>query len=269
MTGWHALLKASVRLAKREGVRLARRPAAGRLLFEPAGTFEPAGRRPGAGRPLEDRERREAREHVRGIIAGGWSLSGEICGACGGPGDPVRGTDGSPATRCDRCRNDSDQVVSRPMPDRLREPGERPGALEDLLGTRDLRELMAAEHGPAAHRGWPVRIAPGDPHMETLGPIGAGGWNHLFRAAFRMLLPLECAGTRPWRLAVAKERLGRLRILSSPRSPIAEGVSAIAAGVSVTTCIFCGRPGRMRRDGWHHPACDDCERSGVERVQSV
>ena len=37
MTGWRRLIKATVRLAHRDGTRLERRPADGRLLFEPVG----------------------------------------------------------------------------------------------------------------------------------------------------------------------------------------------------------------------------------------
>ena len=62
MTGWRRLITATVRLAHRDGTRLRRRAAAGRLLFEPVG--EATGR---------------SAERVRGIVTGAWALSAEIC----------------------------------------------------------------------------------------------------------------------------------------------------------------------------------------------
>ena len=52
MTGWRRLITATVRLAHRNGTRLRRRPADGRLLFEPVG----------------ETTRRSA-ERVRGIVS--------------------------------------------------------------------------------------------------------------------------------------------------------------------------------------------------------
>ena len=57
MTGWRRLITATVRLAHRNGTRLRRRPADGRLLFEPVG----------------ETTRRSA-ERVRGIVTGAWAL---------------------------------------------------------------------------------------------------------------------------------------------------------------------------------------------------
>ena len=87
MTGWRRLITATVRLAHRDGTRLRRRPADGRLLFEPVG----------------ETTSRSA-ERVRGIVTGAWALSAEICQACGGPGDPVTLGRGGRGTRCADCR---------------------------------------------------------------------------------------------------------------------------------------------------------------------
>ena len=95
--------------------------------------------------------------------------------------------------------------------------------------------------------------------MTIICPIGGAGWNHLLRAGLAVLLPLECPGVAPtWRAGQIKERLGRLKIHHRRHTPFYEGIGAILSDVSATTCIYCGRPGRMRRPGWIHPACDQC-----------
>ena len=70
MTGWRRLITATVRLAHRDGTRLRRRAADGRLLFEPVG----------------ETTKRSA-ERVRGIVTGAWALSAEICQGCEGFND--------------------------------------------------------------------------------------------------------------------------------------------------------------------------------------
>ena len=89
MTGWRRLITATVRLAHRDGTRLQRPPADGRLLFEPVG----------------ETTNRSA-ERARGIVTGAWTLSAEICQACGGPGDPVTLGRGGRGTRCGDCGGD-------------------------------------------------------------------------------------------------------------------------------------------------------------------
>ena len=165
------------------------------------------------------------------------------------PRHPVRETAASPATGS----------VPRPAWRRERETGdEAPGLLEDLVGAQDLADLMDARHTPATHAGWPVRRSQGDPDMTIVCPIEGGGWNHLLRAGLAVLLPLECPGVAPpWRAGQIKERLGRLKIHHRRHTPFYEGIGAILSDVSATTCIYCGRPGRMRRPGWMHPACDN------------
>ena len=243
MTGWRRLITATVRLAHRDGTRLQRRLADGRLLFEPVGetTSRSAGR-------------------VRGIVTGARALSAEICQACGGPGDPVTLGRGGRGTRCGDCREPGDRLLPRPAWRRKRETGhEAPGLLEDLVGTQDLADLMDARHTPAKHASWPVRRSQGDPYMTIVCPIDGAGWNHLLRGGLAVLLPLKCPGvTPPWRAGQIKERLGRLKIHHRRHTPFYEGIGAILSDVSATTCIYCGRPGRMRRPGWMHPACDQC-----------
>ena len=119
MTGWRHLITATVRLAHRDGTRLRRRPADGRLLFEPVG--ETTGR---------------SAERVRGIVTGAWALSAEICQGCGGPGDPVTLGRGGRGTRCRDCRKPGDQVLPRAAWRRKREAGnEAPGLGERRRGT--------------------------------------------------------------------------------------------------------------------------------------
>ena len=106
MTGWRRLITATVRLAHRDGTRLRRRAADGRLLFEPVG----------------EATNRSA-ERVRGIVTGAWALSAEICQACGGPGDPVTLGRGGRGTRCGDCREPGDRLLPRPAWRRKRETG--------------------------------------------------------------------------------------------------------------------------------------------------
>ena len=175
MTGWRRLITATVRLAHRDGTRLRRRPAGGRLLLDPEG----------------DTTNRSA-ERVRDIVTGAWALSAEICQGCGGPGDPVTLGRGGRGTRCGDCREPGDQVLRRPAWRRKRETGnEAPGLLEDLVGAQDLADLMDARHTPATHASWPVRRSQGDPYMTIICPIEGAGWNHLLRGGLAVLLPLE------------------------------------------------------------------------------
>ena len=243
MTGWRRLITATVRLAHRNGTRLRRRPADGRLLFEPVGETT-----------------RRSTERVRGIVTGAWALSAEICQGCGGPGDPVTLGSGGRGTRCGDCREPDDRVHPRPAWRRERETGhEAPGLLEDLVGAQDLADVMEARHTPATHAGWPVRRSQSDPDMRIVCPIGGAGWNHLLRGGLAVLLPLECPGVaRPWRASCIKERLGRLKFHHRHHRPFYEGIGAILSEISATTCIYCGLPGRMRRPGWMYPACDQC-----------
>ena len=210
MTGWRRLITATVRLAHRDGTRLRRRPADGRLLFEPVG----------------ETTNRSA-ERVRGIVTGAWALSAEICQACGGPGDPVTLGRGGRGTRCGDCREPGDRVLPRPAWCRERETGhEAAGLLEDLVGAPDLADLMEARHTPATHGSWPVRRSQGDPYMTIVCPIDGAGWNHLLRGGLAVLLPLECPGVAPpWRAGQIKERLGRLKI-HHHHTPFYEGFTS-------------------------------------------
>ena len=99
-------------------------------------------------------------------------------------------------------------------------PARPGGLLENLAGTEDLAALMEARYTPTTHPGWPVRRAGGDPDGGALRVIGAAGWNHLLRAGFAALLPLECPGVAPpGRLMCAKERLGRLTVDNCQPTP--------------------------------------------------
>ena len=94
MTGWRRLITATVRLAHRDGTRLRRRTADGRLLFEPVG----------------ETTNRSAK-YGRGIVTGAWALSTEICERCGGAGDPVTLGSGARGTRCGDCREPGEDEV--------------------------------------------------------------------------------------------------------------------------------------------------------------
>ena len=261
MNGWKALIRASVRLARHNGTRLRRERGEYGLRLAPAGAVEPP------ATPSVLYLSGQPEDYVRGIATAAWRLSLEICEACGGPGDPTTRADGRRATLCAHHRESGDVELARGP---WREPGDTDrsdGRLEQVAGSEELAAIMEAHSAPEDHRGWPLVRAAGDPEAETLHAIGATGWTHLFRAGFAALLPLENAGAeRPWRLAKAKERLGRIRIHSRPVTPLHTGIEELLAAVSATTCIFCGRPGTMRVRGWTHPACSKCHRAGRERV---
>ena len=208
MKGWRRLITATVRLAHRNGTRLRRRPADGRLLFEPVG----------------ETTRRSA-ERVRGIVTGAWAVSAEICQGCGGPGDPVTLGSGGRGTRCGDCREPDDRVLPRPAWRRERETGhEAPGLLEDLVGAQDLADLMDARHTPATHAGWPVRRSQSDPDMRIVCPIGGAGWNHLLRGGLAVLLPLECPGVaRPWRASCIKDAARQAQVSPPPPQAVLRG----------------------------------------------
>ena len=256
MTGWRRLITATVRLAHRATAPVQRRPADGRLLFEPVG----------------ETTSRSA-ERVRGIVTGAWALSAEICQACGGPGNPVTLGRGGRGTRCGDCPR-----ARRPAPPPSRVA---PGARNRARGRRPPRGPRRRP-GPrrpdesAPHAGETRELAgeekPGRPlhddHLpdrrRRLEPSPARG------PRLAVLLPLECPGVAPpWRAGQIKERLGRLKIHHRRHTPFYEGIGAILSDVSATTCIYCGHPGRMRRPGWMHPACDQCwtlEQRNPERV---
>ncbi len=136
----------------------------------------------------------------------------------------------------------------RPLPVAVDHQGGLP-ALRKVRGAvgvgRDrLREGcpdVDAGQGSGAHE----RAVDGDGGSRDAGRVGRRG--------------LECPGVAPpWRAGQIKERLRRLKIHRRRHTPFYEGIGAILSNVSATTCIYCGRPGRMRTPGWMHPACDQC-----------
>ena len=104
MTGWRTLAATTIRLANEHGARVRQRPAADRLLCETVDE--------------------EPTERVRGILDAAYALSGEICEACGAPGDPVRTAAGRQTTRCADCREPADDILARPPWRRERDPEE-------------------------------------------------------------------------------------------------------------------------------------------------
>ena len=210
--------------------------------------------------------------HAAGVAVAAHALSGEVCALCGALGHPVRlaGT-GARTTRCDGCRRPGDERLERPpwrrSCDASREavdPRCSVPLVEDLIDDADLAALMEARK-PA----WP-RVGLTDPD-GVVWAIGADGWNGLLRAAFSVLLPLQCAGqARPFRLSQVKERLGVLVIHGSGFDALRLGVVQCVEACSRSVCIVCGRPGTQRlanpyRGGWIRSECDRCWATAPEQ----
>ena len=206
------------------------------------------------------------RETVRGILAAIHAASTETCANCGGPGDPVTLESGQRSTRCADCREPGDVVRPRPPWRRERDPQDgrahRAPLVEDLVGLEDLEILMEARHGPGKHRTWPVTTV--DHGGNLLSGVEAAGWNHLVRAALRLLLPMECPGSNPvWRLGQLKEKLAKLTIYHVQYTRFLQGVTDGFRELSATVCWHCGRRGRrLTIDRPIQPACSRCDRWG-------
>ena len=225
---------------------------------------------------------RTAHEHLRGVACAANALSAEVCDQCSRPGDPVRlaaDVDGLPVTRCPRCRGPADEVLPRPPWRRDRDP-EREAVdadatwrshraypvVEDVVGDDALAAFMEARD-PAEHRGWPRTIV-GTDHGLPAWTVGHAGWNRLIRAAFTVLLPMQCAGqARPLRITQVKESGGQLVIHGRGLDdPFRLGVLDLLARYSERVCIRCGEPGKLRNVRWVRPPdCYDCSQDDCHR----
>ena len=211
--------------------------------------------------------------HGRGVAAAAHALSGEICDQCGGPGDPVRRA-GTPTrtTRCSRCRGTGDEVLPRPAwrrdRDRTREAVD-PNAsfqsyrscpvVEDFLSDEDLTALMEARQNPRGDRGWPLEAVqlPHGPYWL----IEDTGWNPLIRAAFMLLLPMQCEGqTGPIRLSAVRAQSYQLGIEGYNFDTYQWGIARFLQLYSATTCIRCGRraPIPLPDNPWRGRECEAC-----------
>ena len=195
-------------------------------------------------------------ERVRCTVAAARALSREICEVCGGPGDPVWPAGGRGGTRCSGCRGADDEVLprddawrrerdpERELPDRSApwDSYRRYSVLEDRYA---FDAVMDAGYHPDDGRAW-------------FGDGVRGGWSHLLRAAFTLLVP-EQVGPRPGRLSEIKEKWGTLRLSWTNGTSFHHAVLKLVERLSAHVCFMCGRPGEMRDEGWVHPACDVCE----------
>ena len=195
-------------------------------------------------------------ELVRGTVAAARALSREICDACGGPGDPVWPAGGRGGTRCAGCRGADDEVLPRGEWRRERDPEaeqpDRDAPWDSYRGYRVLEDhhgfeaVMDARYHPDDERGW-----------FHYGMI-RGGWSHLLRAAFTLLVHEQSAPTL-WRLRYIKEKFGSIDMRSVNDTEYHAAIRRLVGQLSGRTCYRCGRPGTPRREGWWHPACDPCE----------
>lgn len=62
----------------------------------------------------------------------------------------------------------------------------------------------------------------------------------------------------PWVMQV-KEKFGALRFYMSGANDEMRALINAAETQSYTICEQCGEPGELRRESWHHVACDACE----------
>ena len=190
----------------------------------------------------------EEPEKARGVAAIAHALSREVCRACGGAGHPaVELRTAAPTTLCDSCRGTWHGRAERPAW-RRRDRGhelEAEPLVEDLIGDDELAALVEAHFAPTDHRGWPRTM------FTTQGGIvwtvGGAGWNALLRAAFAVLLPLQCEGqTTPLPIGQVKERLGALIVDAWPSDDFRQGVVDVLTCYSQRICIHCGQPGTLR-----------------------
>lgn len=215
----------------------------------------------------------EEPEKARGVAAIAHALSREVCRACGGAGHPaVELRTAAPTTLCDSCRGTWHGRAERPAW-RRRDRGhelEAEPLVEDLIGDDELAALMEAHFAPADHRGWPRTM------FTTQGGIvwtvGGAGWNALLRAAFAVLLPLQCEGqTTPLRIGQVKERLGALIVHAWPIDDFRQGVVDGVTCYSQRICIHCGQPGTLRDGptvGWIRPECEACWATAPENADA-
>ena len=248
----------------REIVRTARDAADERLGDGDAGAVVEATGLDGRGRLLL-RISSSLPAHARGVAAAAHALSGEICDQCGGPGDPVRlaGTPTRTTTRCGHCRATADDVLPRPAWGRHRDvaretPDPRASyrsyrscpVVEDVLTDEDLTALMEAREND----GWPAELA-GGVYGMPYWLIRDTGWNALIRAAFTLLLPLQCDGqAQPLRLAAVRVNGLKPKFLSFEGygfDAYRWGIAALVRIYSQSTCIGCGllRAGAAHRPG--------------------
>ena len=220
----------------REIVRTARAAADERLGDGDAGAVVEATGLDGRGRLLL-RISSSLPAHARGVAAAAHALSGEICEQCGGPGDPVR-LAGTPTrtTRCGHCCGTADEGPAATDP---RASYRSYSVVEDVLTDEDLTALMEARE----HDGWPAELA-GGVYGMPYWLIRDTGWNALIRAAFTLLLPLQCDGqAQPLRLAAVRVNGLKPRFLSFEGygfDAYRWGIAALVRIYSQSTCIGCG-----------------------------
>ena len=128
--------------------------------------------------------------------------------------------------------------------------------VEDVLTDEDLTALMEARE----HDGWPAELA-GNVYGMPYWLIRDTGWNALIRAAFTLLLPLQCEGqAQPLRLAAVRVNGLKPRFLSFEGygfDAYRWGIAALVRIYSQSTCIGCGL---LRAGAAHRP-----ERRGICR----
>ena len=215
--------------------------------------------------------------YLAGVAAAVRALSAQTCDRCGGPGDPVHvASDPVPTTRCAACRAPADALLPRPRWRRDRDVDRERVAVrrallfggvrtlpvvEDVVGDEDLAALMDARYCPAEHVGWPCTLL-GKEHRLPIWTIEHAGWNALLRAAFTLLLPLQCGGqAAPLRVTQVTARFGRLVIHVGTCDPFVRGLVLFFRAHSAKVCIRCGCRGTLRDGdavGWVRPECDRC-----------
>ena len=215
--------------------------------------------------------------YLAGVAAAVRAMSAQTCDRCGGPGDPVHvASDPVPTTRCAACRAPADALLPRPRWRRDRDVDRERVAVrrallfggvrtlpvvEDVVGDEDLAALMDARYCPAEHVGWPCTLL-GKEHRLPIWTIEHAGWNALLRAAFTLLLPLQCGGqAAPLRVTQVTARFGRLVIHVGTCDPFVRGLVLFFRAHSAKVCIRCGCRGTLRDGdavGWVRPECDRC-----------
>ena len=204
-------------------------------------------------RPNKARTRLDEME--RGILLAAEEMTAEICDVCGRPGLQWGGPDEMRIVRCLE-HNDKDKPWWRWTWEQPVDPRTLPGYQEpkeqwnqgyvpvSQWSEKRLGVLMTGRNDDEAAHWWQ----------------GGRGWIPIWRAALRVLIPLERStpDEHGWRSRGGKEKWGSLNLEGFGGGPTARGITLYLETWSAHVCIHCGDKATMRRADWVRPECERC-----------